>query len=179
MAVQRNAEELFYHQRAGTDALGERSLVPRTADAIYQNINLIEQSDPNLVAIFGGDHIYRMNVASMIDFHKAKRAEVTVAAIPVPRVHAAEFGVIEANQDGRILAFHEKRPNAPTMPGDSSRVYASMGNYIFSTHTLDRSRPLAIKLKNDYDDHHDLTNPRGIYDGCTELDGGGSQGKVQ
>src|ERR1700726_2256049 len=56
-----------------------------TADAIYQNINLVEQSDPHLVAIFGGDHIYRMNIASMIDFHRAKQAEVTVAAIPVPR----------------------------------------------------------------------------------------------
>jgi len=107
-----------------------------TADAIFQNINLIEQSDPHLVAIFGGDHIYRMNVASMIDFHLAKRAEVTVAAIPVPRVQAGEFGVIGADEEGRILAFYEKNPQAPTMPGDPSRVYASMGNYVFSTRTL-------------------------------------------
>ena len=107
-----------------------------TADAIFQNLNLIEQSDPHLVAIFGGDHIYRMNVASMIDFHIAKRAEVTVAAIPVARQYASEFGVIEVSDDGRIAAFHEKNPNAPTMPGDSNRVYASMGNYIFSTRTL-------------------------------------------
>ena len=107
-----------------------------TADAIFQNINLIEQSDPHVVAIFGGDHIYRMNVASMIDFHMAKQAEVTVAAIPVAREYAGEFGVIEANEEGRIVAFHEKNPNAPTMPGDPSRVYASMGNYIFSTRTL-------------------------------------------
>jgi glucose-1-phosphate adenylyltransferase len=104
-----------------------------TADAIFQNINLIEQSDPDLVAIFGGDHIYRMNVASMIDFHTAKQAEVTVAAIPVSREHASDFGVIEANEDGRIMGFHEKNPNAPTMPTDPGRVYASMGNYIFST----------------------------------------------
>ena len=107
-----------------------------TADAIFQNINLIEQSDPHLVAIFGGDHIYRMNIASMIDFHLAKQAEVTVAAIPVAREYAVEFGVIEADEDGRILAFHEKKPDAPTMPGDPKRVYASMGNYIFSTRTL-------------------------------------------
>jgi len=107
-----------------------------TADAIFQNINLVEQSDPHLVAIFGGDHIYRMNVGSMIDFHMARRAEVTVAAIPVPKVHAGEFGVVEAGEDGRIVAFHEKNPNAPTMPGDPSRVYASMGNYIFSARTL-------------------------------------------
>jgi glucose-1-phosphate adenylyltransferase len=107
-----------------------------TADAIFQNINLVEQSDPHLVAIFGGDHIYRMNIASMIDFHMAKQAEVSVAAIPAPKHHAVEFGVIEADADGRIMGFHEKNPNAPTMPGDSTRVYASMGNYIFSTRTL-------------------------------------------
>ena len=107
-----------------------------TADAIYQNINLVEQSEPDVVAIFGGDHIYRMNVTSMVEFHMRKRAEVTVAAIPAPKKHAAEFGVIEAAADGHILAFHEKNANAPTMPGDSERVYASMGNYIFSTRTL-------------------------------------------
>src|SRR5215475_3865518 len=104
-----------------------------TADAIYQNINLVEQSDPHLVAIFGGDHIYRMNIAGMIDFHLAQQAQVSVAAIPVARQHAVEFGVIEVTETGRIVAFHEKNANAPTMPGDSSRVYASMGNYIFST----------------------------------------------
>ena len=107
-----------------------------TADAIYQNINLVEQSDPHVVAIFGGDHIYRMNITNMIEYHVQKSADVTVAAIPVPRKEAAEFGVIEAADDGHILAFHEKNPNAPTMPGDDSRVYASMGNYIFSTRTL-------------------------------------------
>ena len=107
-----------------------------TADAIFQNINLVEQSDPHVVAIFGADHIYRMNIASMIDFHRARHAEVTVAANPVPREYATEFGVIEANEDGRILAFHEKKREAPTMPGDPARCYASMGNYIFSTRTL-------------------------------------------
>ena len=107
-----------------------------TADAIYQNINLVEQSDPEVVAIFGGDHIYRMNITNMIEYHIAKKAEVTVAAIPAPRELASEFGVIEAAADGRILAFHEKNPDAPSMPGDPSRVFASMGNYVFSTRTL-------------------------------------------
>ncbi len=107
-----------------------------TADAIYQNINLVEQAAPDVVAIFGGDHIYRMNVASMIEFHAAAKADVTVAAIPVPKRHAHEFGVIEADAGGRILGFHEKNPDAPTMPGDPENVYASMGNYIFSTRRL-------------------------------------------
>jgi glucose-1-phosphate adenylyltransferase len=107
-----------------------------TADALYQNINLVEQSDPHVVAIFGGDHIYRMNIASMIDFHVQRSAEVTVAAIPVERKLAAEFGVVETAADGHITAFHEKNPDAPTIPGDAERVYASMGNYIFSTRML-------------------------------------------
>jgi glucose-1-phosphate adenylyltransferase len=124
-----------------------------TADAIFQNINLVQQSDPHVVAIFGGDHIYRMNIASMIDFHMARHAEVTVAAIPVPQEQAAEFGVIEADEDGRILAFHEKNPKAPTMPGDPSLVYASMGNYIFSTRTLVDLLKTDAK---DTDSHHDF-----------------------
>ena len=107
-----------------------------TADAIYQNINLVEQARPDVVAIFGADHIYRMNITSMIEYHSAKQAEVTVAAIPAPRKHAGEFGVIEAAADGHILAFHEKNPDAPTIPGDPEQVFASMGNYIFSTKTL-------------------------------------------
>ena len=124
-----------------------------TADAISQNINLVQQSNPHVVAVFGADHIYRMNIASMIDFHMARRAEVTVAAIPVPQKHAAEFGVIEAREDGRILAFHEKNPHAPTMPGDPGQVYASMGNYVFSKHTL---VDLLKADANDPASHHDF-----------------------
>ncbi len=107
-----------------------------TADAIYQNINLIEQADPHMVAIFGADHIYRMNIREMVEFHQRKRADVSVAAIPVSKSQAREFGVLETGIDGSILGFHEKSSDAPTMPGDDSRVYASMGNYIFSTHPL-------------------------------------------
>jgi glucose-1-phosphate adenylyltransferase len=75
-----------------------------------------------------------------------KGAEVTVAAIPVDKSEAAEFGVIEATEDGRIQAFHEKNPDAPTIPGSPNRVYASMGNYIFST------RRLLRELKRDAED---------------------------
>ncbi len=107
-----------------------------TADAIYQNINLIEQADPHVVAVFGADHIYRMNIREMIEFHEQKRTDVTVAAIPVDKRHASEFGVIDAAPDGRILGFIEKKADAPTIPGDPERVYASMGNYIFSTRLL-------------------------------------------
>ncbi len=107
-----------------------------TADAIYQNINLIEQADPHVVAIFGADHIYRMNITGMIEFHENQSAAATVAAIPVERKMASEFGVIETESTGRILDFHEKRHDAPHIPGDPERVYASMGNYVFSTRAL-------------------------------------------
>jgi len=107
-----------------------------TADAIYQNINLIEQAEPHVVAIFGADHIYRMNLAHMIEFHENLNAACTIAAIPVEKKYANEFGVIEASEDNRILAFHEKDANAPAIPGNPEQVFASMGNYLFSTRTL-------------------------------------------
>ena len=107
-----------------------------TADAINQNINLIEQADPHVVAIFGADHIYRMNIRQMIEFHVEKRAGVTVAAIPVGKELASEFGVIETTPEGSIVGFHEKKADAPTIPEDPSRVFASMGNYVFSTDVL-------------------------------------------
>ncbi len=107
-----------------------------TADAIFQNVNLIEQASPDVVAIFGADHIYRMNIRQMIEFHEQKGAQATVAAIPVDRRMAREFGVIEAAQDGAIAGFHEKRADAPALPDDPRRVYASMGNYLFSADLL-------------------------------------------
>jgi len=107
-----------------------------TADAIHQNLNLIEQAAPDIVVVFGADHIYRMNIREMVEYHQQKRAHVTIAALPTDKKFAKDFGVIEAADSGRILGFHEKKANAPTMPGDSSRVYASMGNYVFSTDML-------------------------------------------
>ncbi len=114
----------------------EESWFRGTADALYQNINLIEQATPDYVVIFGADHIYRMNIRAMIEFHVRCGAKATVAAIPVDRRYAAEFGVIETARDGRIMGFHEKNPDAPSMPGDPTQVLASMGNYVFSTQTL-------------------------------------------
>lgn len=102
-----------------------------TADAVYQNANLIEQSRPDLVILFGADHIYLMDVRQMVQFHATKKAGVTIAAIPVDKKFAKDFGVLEIDEAGRIKAFIEKDPDAPTMPGDPTRVLASMGNYIF------------------------------------------------
>ena len=126
-----------------------------TADAIAQNINLIEQSYPDVVLIFGADHIYRMNIRDMVEYHVRKGAVATVSALPVDRKHAAEFGVIEATGEGRIVGFHEKRADAPGIPGDPSRVYASMGNYVFSTATLLRA---IEEDQNTADSSHDFGN---------------------
>ncbi len=128
-----------------------------TADAIYQNLNLIDDLDEHLVAIFGADHIYRMNVRDMIDFHERMHADVSVAAIPVSAHLAAEFGVIEAAADGAILGFHEKNVDAPTIQGKPHQVYASMGNYIFSARTLLRELAAdALRSDSKHDFGHDI-----------------------
>jgi len=109
-----------------------------TADAIYQNMDLIKRADPDLVLVFGADHIYRMNIRDMIEFHNAKDADVTVAAFPMAKELAAEFGVVEVTPEGRIIDFHEKRSDAPTIPDDPEKVFASMGNYVFTADVLMR-----------------------------------------
>jgi glucose-1-phosphate adenylyltransferase len=89
-----------------------------------------------MVAVFGADHIYRMDVRQMVDFHKATHAHACVAAIPVPLDSARDFGIIDAAADGRITGFLEKPANPPPMPGDPTRAYGSMGNYLFDTNVL-------------------------------------------
>ena len=107
-----------------------------TADAVYQNINLIQDHKPELVVIFGSDHIYRMDIRQMIDFHLKRGADVTVAARPVPLPQASAFGVIVTDHERRITAFQEKPEHPAHMPGDSDRAFVSMGNYIFNRDVL-------------------------------------------
>lgn len=110
-----------------------------TADAVYQNLNLIQDFAPGLVAVFGADHIYRMDLRQMIQFHLDQQAEVTVAALPVP-IHAAKgFGIIEASSDYQIVGFEEKPAEPKPMPGNPEMCYSSMGNYIFNVDTLVRT----------------------------------------
>jgi glucose-1-phosphate adenylyltransferase len=107
-----------------------------TADAVFQNIDLIRQLNPGLVIVFGADHIYRMDVRQMIDFHLEKDAFVTVAARPVPIDEASAFGVIKTDSENRITGFQEK-PKKPTpIPDDPQHAYVSMGNYIFNKDIL-------------------------------------------
>jgi len=107
-----------------------------TADAVHQNLNLIRDFAPDLVAVFGADHIYRMDINQMIQFHHRKKAEVTVAALPVPLHAATGFGIIEADTQGRIVGFEEKPKRPKPMPKDAKHAYSSMGNYIFSAELL-------------------------------------------
>lgn len=110
-----------------------------TADAVYQNLNLIRQHSPDLVLVFGADHIYRMDVRQMVDFHLACQAECTVAALPVPLKEASAFGIIDADVNHRIRSFLEKPKSPPPMASDPTRAYASMGNYLFSAAVLEQA----------------------------------------
>jgi glucose-1-phosphate adenylyltransferase len=108
-----------------------------SADAIYQSLNLIYDERPDLVIVFGADHVYRMNPQQMISQHLERGAGVTVAAIPVPRLEATAFGVIQTGPDGRsIEAFLEKPADPPARPGHPDEAYASMGNYLFTADVL-------------------------------------------
>jgi glucose-1-phosphate adenylyltransferase len=115
--------------------LGERWF-QGSADAILQNLNLIQDEAPDHIAVFGADHLYRMDVSLMLDEHIASGAGVTVAGLRVPLAQASEFGVIEATPDGRITAFREKPTDATGLADDPTSILASMGNYIFTTQAL-------------------------------------------
>ena len=107
-----------------------------TADAVYQNIYLIKQFKPDLVAIFGADHVYFMDIRQMIDFHLKKGADVTVATIPFPIAECRRFGVVAVKEDWQVLEFQEKVPNPKPIPGNPQEGLVSMGNYIFNTEVL-------------------------------------------
>jgi glucose-1-phosphate adenylyltransferase len=111
-----------------------------SADAIYQSLNLIRSEQPDLVAVFGADDVYRMDPAQMIGAHLAWGAGVTVAAIPVPRASATSFGVVRAGSDGhRLEAFLEKPADPPALPGRPDEAFAAMGNYIFDRKVLEEA----------------------------------------
>ncbi len=108
-----------------------------SADAIYQSLNLIDNDRPDIVAVLGADHVYRMDPLQMIEAHTAWGAGVTVAAIPVPRMDAADFGVVQTAPDGHhIEAFLEKPADPPGRPGQPDEAFASMGIYMFDSDVL-------------------------------------------
>jgi glucose-1-phosphate adenylyltransferase len=108
-----------------------------SADAIFQNLNLVNDEAPDHIIVFGADNIYRMDPRQLVEHHIATGAGVTVAALRVPIEQANAFGVIETESDGvRIKAFREKPTDPIGLPDASHQVYASMGNYVFSTKAL-------------------------------------------
>jgi glucose-1-phosphate adenylyltransferase len=107
-----------------------------TADAVYQNLNLLRDFNPDIVMIFGADHIYRMDLNQMLTFHLERDAQVTVAALPVPVAQASGFGIIEVDADGRIVGFEEKPAHPRPLPGNPALALSSMGNYIFDRELL-------------------------------------------
>ncbi len=107
-----------------------------TADAIWQNANLIQDHQPELVAVFGGDHIYKMGIEGMCRFHREVGAHCSIAAIPVPIAEANQFGVIQVDKDWRITGFQEKPKNPTPIPDSPDMALVSMGNYIFGKNVL-------------------------------------------
>jgi glucose-1-phosphate adenylyltransferase len=108
-----------------------------SADAIYQNLNLVYDERPRYICVFGADHVYRMDPRQMVEQHIASGAGVTVAAVRAPRSLSSGMGIIETRSDGRrIDAFREKPSDAAGLPDAPDMVYASMGNYVFTARTL-------------------------------------------
>ena len=107
-----------------------------TADAVYQNLHLVDRHAPELVAVFAADHVYRMDIGQMADFHLQRRADVTVAAVPVPLARARAFGVIGADAEGRVHEFQEKPERPRAIPSRPDYAFASMGNYLFRPEAL-------------------------------------------
>jgi len=109
-----------------------------TADAIYQNLGIVQDEGPRQVAVFGGDHIYKMDVRQMMTFHREGEAACTVAALPYDRREAAgKFGIIEVNSSQRIVGFEEKPADPKPIPGMPDKTLVSMGNYIFDSRILE------------------------------------------
>ena len=124
-----------------------------SADAIFQNLNLITDEEPDYVIVFGADHIYRMDPGQMLDQHIESGAAATVAGIQVPVSEASAFGVIDAGEDGKIKSFLEKPADAPRIPGKPDFAFASMGNYVFTTEAL---REVVIEDAKDENSKHDM-----------------------
>lgn len=124
-----------------TPVPAQQRLGPRwylgSADAILQSLNLVHDEQPDYIAVFGADHVYRMDPRQMLRRHIESGAGVTVAGIRVPRAEASSFGIITPGPDGtRVDRFQEKPSDVPGLPGDPEHVFASMGNYLFTTKIL-------------------------------------------
>lgn len=103
-----------------------------TADAVYQNIYTLEKERPRHVVILAGDHIYKMDYSKLVKYHEAQNADLTIAALTVPKEEATAFGVMQVDSDQRVIGFEEKPADPKTVPGDPDNCLASMGIYVFN-----------------------------------------------
>ena len=110
-----------------------------TADAVFHNINLLADHRPEYVLILSGDHIYKMDYTQVLEFHIAKRADATLAVLPVPREEGSRFGIVKVDADHRVVEFIEKPADPPPMPGRPEECLVNMGIYIFNTEVLVRT----------------------------------------
>jgi len=108
-----------------------------TAAAIHKNIEIMGKNSCEYVVILGGDHLYKIDVRQMLEFHIQSQADITISSIPVAREKANEFGVLQIKSDGRVEEFREKPRNPPGMPEDPSKALCSMGNYVFGRKFLE------------------------------------------
>lgn len=127
-----------------------------TADAVFQNLNLIHDFAPDIVAVFGADHIYRMDIRQMVRFHVEREADVSVATLPVSLSSAQGFGIVEVDRNNRIIGFEEKPPMPKAMPGHPDLALSSMGNYLFSTDVLLRALEEDARSEGSHDFGHDI-----------------------
>lgn len=107
-----------------------------TADAVYQNIYALEKERPEYVVILAGDHIYKMNYQTMVDFHRESNADLTVGTLRVPKSQGDQFGIVHVDESNRVIGFDEKPAEPPTIPGDNAHCLASMGIYVFTARFL-------------------------------------------
>jgi glucose-1-phosphate adenylyltransferase len=122
-----------------------------TADAVLQNLNLIDDFNADVVAVFGSDHVYRMDVNQMLAFHQEAGADATIAARPVPIADARQFGVLSVDAAGRVVLFEEKPARPTPLPGDPQHALVSMGNYIFSRQPLVDALVADARCSTDHD----------------------------
>ena len=121
-----------------------------TADAILQYLRFVESTDADYIAVFGGDHIYKMDVTQMINYHRMNKADITIAALEVPVEEASRFGIFSVDEDSRVTDFKEKPDTPERIPGRQT-CFASMGNYIFPTRKLIEVLQEGKKLHADLD----------------------------
>ena len=128
-----------------------------TADAVFQNIDIIEGYDPRYIVLLAGDHVYKMDYEYMLQQHMQQGADVTVGCLEVPLAQASAFGVIAVDADDRIVSFLEKPADPPAIPGDPAHALASMGIYVFETKFLiDQLRRDAADPHSSHDFGRDL-----------------------